>query len=244
MVRIHRRHWVITVVLVVLGVSAWGSWLARTGRADDYGRPSSLPFPASSASSPPTVPDVSWISMPSSQSTGNAEPTSLSMTVSSSEPVPVETHSLALAGLDDPMIFARRMVEVMLSYDGDTDFAARNDAVMAVAALPPIGSPPELAADLAAFTPTDDAAAKAASVVFTAQSVVPSAWAAGRITQLHMPSGSFAIDVTGIQSIRGATGGDGIPVAVTVGITGACPPTLVQCEIDQIFPNTVEQELG
>lgn len=240
-----RRHWILTLVLVVLGVSVWGSWLAETGRATHYADSSSLPFATSTSANIPPIPDLSQVLMTPSRPVGSAPSPSPSMTLPPASQVPGAPHALSLAGVTDPAVFARRVAILVLSYDADTDFAARTDAVMAVAALPPIGSPSELAADLAAFTPIGGAAAHAGSVVFTVRSVVSSAWAAGRIDALGLPSGSFAIDVTGTQVISADPAGrDSIPVAAVVGITGACPPALVQCEIDRIFPNTVEQELG
>src|SRR5699024_2959292 len=129
------------------------------------------------------------------RSSDSASPAPVSMT-SMTQPWPIPpTGQVSLTAVEDPIVFARRVARVVLSYDADTDFTARTDRLMTVAALPPIGAPSELAADLAGFTPHGDGAATAGSVVFTADSVVPSAWATGRIERLHLPSGSFAIDL-------------------------------------------------
>lgn len=114
---------------------------------------------------------------------------------------------------------------------------------MAVAALPPIGSPAELAADLRRFDPDPVTRFGGGKVTFFADSVEPSPWAAARLDRLGLPAGSFAIDLTGSQLLT-LPGHQPVSVSVTVGITGACPPALTQCEIDRIFPRTVAQELG
>lgn len=145
--------------------------------------------------------------------------------------------------MTDPLVFAGAVADVVLSYAPGEDPEARADAVLAVAALPPIGSPQELAADLDRLAPTPALGSSGATVEFAPDSVTPSAWAASRMDQLRLPLGSFAIDVTGTQIVT-VPGHDPVSISVTIGITGACPPALPQCEIDRIFPRTIAQELG
>lgn len=139
-------------------------------------------------------------------------------------------------------MFARRVASVLLSYDTGTDFAARTASVMAVAALPPLGNPAELKSDLTRYTPDPAAVGDGVSVRFAVDRVSVSAWAATRITRLHLPDGSFGIDVVGRQVIT-QPGTAAVTVSVTLGMTGACPPALAQCELDRVFPQTVRQEL-
>jgi hypothetical protein len=142
--------------------------------------------------------------------------------------------------MTSPAAFARSIAQVLLAYGPDVDFEARRDVVMAVAALPPLGSPDELSSDLFAFTPNP--VGDGGAVTFAPDSVALSLSATARITRLGLPAGSFAIDVAGSQTIT-MPGQRPVLVSVTMGITGACPPALTQCEIDRIFPRTIRQEL-
>lgn len=145
--------------------------------------------------------------------------------------------------MTDPLAFARAVARTVLTYAPGTDLAARTNAVMAVAAFPPIGSPTELAADLSGFDPDPQARYGGGTETFVADSISPSPWAAARLDQLGLPAGSFAIDVMGSQLLT-LPGHQPVSVSVTLGITGACPPALTQCEVDRIFPRAVAQELG
>lgn len=145
--------------------------------------------------------------------------------------------------MTDPVDFARAVADAVLTFAPGTDLDARADALMAVVALPPIGSPAELTADLRRFDPDPVTRYGAGTVTFIADSIAPSPWATGRLHRLGLPEGSFAIDVTGNQLLT-LPGHAPVKVSVVLGITGACPPALVQCEIDRIFPRTVAQELG
>ena len=275
-----RRHRLLWLAAAVLAASAWGSWLASTGRAADYGNGfAHVPFSQSASvpvSRPAGVPDVAEllvtspggaplsmataskvaasgtnhpVAPPASDVRSGAAATGSALSASSS----VDRSGVAgsgaavsspvdLAGMTDPLVFARAVAHAVLSFCPDTDLGARTDAVMAVAALPPIGSPSELAADLSGFDPDPVARHGGGTVTFIPDSIAPSPWATSRLDQLGLPAGSFAIDVTGNQLVN-LPGHQPLPVTVTVGITGACPPALVQCEIDRIFPRTIRQEL-
>lgn len=256
-----RRHRTLWIVAAVLGVSAWGSWLAATGRAIDYGG-GFAHFPASSAAAPaPDAPPVSrapaaGVTAPaavlSSRAAASAEPEPLvadppSRKAGASERPSVVAGPVSsrpvLAGMTDPVVFTRDLAGVVLSYGSGEEPSARADTVLAVAALPRLGSPSELAADLGRFAPTPTLVASGATVTFTPDSVAVSEWAAARIAQLRLPAGSFAIDVTGNQIVT-VPGHAPVSVAVTLGVTGACPPALSQCEVDRIFPRSIVQEFG
>ncbi len=256
-----RRHRALWIIAAVLGVSAWGSWLAATGRTIDYGT-GFAHFPASSVAAP--APDASRVSpapttgmtapaaVLASRAATSAEPELLvidppSRNAGAADPPgivagPVSTQP-TLAGMTDPLVFTRALADLVLSYGAGEEPSARADAVLAVAALPPLGSPSELAADLQRFAPAPTLVASGATVMFTPDSVAVSEWAAARIAQLRLPAGSFAIDVTGNQIVT-VPGHAPVSAAVTFGVTGACPPALSQCEVDRIFPRTIGQEFG
>jgi hypothetical protein len=253
-----RRHRALWVIAAVVGFSAWGSWLASTGRATDYGSGfAHAPFGASTAATAPLAPRVSRLVEPpmtspsaapnpttSANPVADAHPSPAAAPRSSSDPSAVAISLPAgLAGMTDPLVFARAVSDTVLAYPAGQDRAVRVDAVMAVAALPPIGSPQELAADLDRLAPAPALTASGATVSFSPDSATPSAWAASRIEQLRLPPGSFAIDVAGSQVVT-VPGHGPVTVSVTIGVTGACPPALVQCEVDRIFPRTVAAELG
>ncbi|MBN9607886.1 MAG: hypothetical protein BGO26_06675 [Actinobacteria bacterium 69-20] len=259
-----RRHRLLWLVAAVLAVSAWGSWLVATGRATDYGSGfAHVPLSTSAAapvSRAPGVPDVAELLMtsstpeplpttaavilPSVSVAGSRGSLSASAAIGNSDASGAAASSLAgLAGMTDPLVFARAVAHTVLTFSPRVDLGARTTAVMAVAALPPIGSPSELAADLRSFDPDPVARYGGGTVTFIPDSITPSPWAAARLDQLGLPAGSFAIDVTGNQLVT-YPGHQPVSVAVTIGITGACPPALTQCEIDRIFPRTVAQELG
>ncbi len=228
---VRRRHRLLYLVLAILAFSTWGLWLAHTGRATDYSDTAALGAAATAVTNTPAA------VAPAADSTVLA---SRSTAIGASATSRVGSSS-GLAGIADPAVFARRVAAVLLSYDTGTDFAARTASVMAVAALPPLGNPAELTTDLARYTPKP-AAGGGESVRFVADRVTVSAWAAARIAQLHLPDGSFGVDVTGRQTIT-QPGTAAVTVSVTLGITGACPPALAQCELDRVFPQTVRQEL-
>jgi hypothetical protein len=248
-----RRHRVLWLIAAVLAVSAWGSWLAATGRTPDYGS-GDWGFGASQTVSPPhasVASDVAELSITTVTTPAREADSKSAMasapSMSSDWPDGAASHAAVsspagLAGMTDPVAFARSIAQLLLAYGPRTDFAARGDAVMAVAALPPLGSPVELMSDLAALIPKATAAPADRTVTFTPDTVVPSTWATARLDQLGLPQGAFAIDVTGTQTIT-EQGEPPLPVSVTVGITGACPTALTQCEIDRIFPRTVQQAL-
>lgn len=258
-----RRHRLLWLIAAVLAVSAWGSWLVSTGRATDYGSGfAHVPFSTSAAvpvSLPPGVPDVAELLMTSPSAGPHPTTAAVKVAGSVSDPAAAPTTSAKrtegaasgvavsspddLAGMTDPFAFARAVADTVLTFSPGVDLGARADSVMAVAALPPIGSPAELAADLRRFDPDPVTRYGGGKVTFVADSVEPSPWAAARLDRLGLPAGSFAIDVTGSQLLT-LHGHQPESVAVTVGITGACPPALTQCEIDRIFPRTVAQELG
>jgi hypothetical protein len=253
-----RRHRVLWIVVAVLGISAWGSWLAESGRTIDYG--SGFASNPSASSATPTAGGSRASRAPSAGMTGPstgqdplatgiqrpglvvAGPPRSGGDDSGTTAASTASRSV-LAGVTDPLVFARALAGVVLSY-GPGDWPdGTADVVLAVAALPPIGSPQELAADLKRFTPDSALDSDGATVTFTADSAIPSAWAASRLAELGLPAGSFVIDVTGTQIIA-VPGHDPVSVAVTLGVSGACPPALMQCEVDRIFPRTVAQELG
>ena len=152
-----------------------------------------------------------------------------------------------LAGQTDPLVFARRLAVLVLSYDGWTDFDGRVSGVLWLAAPDPLGDAARLVSDLARYTPTGPVVAElrrvGERVVFTPDQVRVSAWAAARISALKLPTGSFGVDVTGHQTIT-APGAAPVAVSLQVGMTLACPPATGQCEIDRIYPGPLEQELG
>jgi hypothetical protein len=255
-----RRHRALWIAAAVVGFAAWGSWLASTGRATDYGSGfAHVPFAATAAASvspalsvprlvEPPMTSPSAVPRPaaaaaSADAAGHGAPAGPSTHEASGTAVADRPVSAGLAGITDPLVFARAVADTVLGYPAGQDHAARVDAVMAVTALPPIGSPEELAADLGQLAPAQALTASGATVSFLSDAVTPSAWAASRIEQLRLPPGSFAIDVTGSQVVT-VPGHDPVTVPVTIGITGACPPALTQCEIDRIFPRTVAEELG
>lgn len=257
-----RRHRLLWLIAAVLAVSAWGSWLASTGRATDYGDGfAHVPFSPSAsvpAARAPGVPDVAQRLVTSAPASPNPTTAAVSArsTVAPSVRSPSASEAMSgaaapgvaaslpadLAGMTDPLVFARAVAHTVLTFSPGMDLGARTTAVMAVAALPPIGSPSELAADLSGFDPDPVARQGGGTVTFAPDSISPSPWAASRLDQLGLPAGSFAIDVTGNQLVS-LPGHQPVSVAVIVGITGACPPALTQCEIDRIFPRTIRQEL-
>lgn len=257
-----RRHRALWIVAAVLGVSAWGSWLASSGRTTDYGGGATSLAPAAISKPAASPPDVAVVAgVPSAGMTDpGAGPHPQSSTASAPTLVVIADRTTAgagddggsvvvapsrsaLVGMTDSLAFAGAVANAVLSYGPGEDSDARADVVLAVAALPPIGSPQELAADLDRLAPAPALVSSGATVEFAPDSVAPSAWASSRMDQLRLPLGSFAIDVTGTQIVT-APGHDRVSVPVTIGITGACPPALTQCEIDRIFPRTIAQELG
>ncbi len=232
---VRRRHRLLYLVLAILAFSTWGLWLAHTGRATDYSNtvPVDKPDPAATA-----VTKTPGAATPAATSAVLA---SGSTAIGASATSRVGSSS-TLAGISEPAVFARRVASVLLSYDTGTDFTARAASVMAVAALPPLGNPAELKSDLARYTPDPAAVGDGVSVRFAVDRASVSAWAATRIARLHLPDGSFGIDVTGRQIIT-RLGMAAVTVSVTLGLTGACPPALAQCELDRVFPQTVRQEL-
>jgi hypothetical protein len=263
LVPLPRRHRVLWLIAAVLAFSAWGSWLAATGRTPDYADGfAHVPLSTSVAapvSRTPGVPDVAELLMTSSPAV--PRPTAVAARVHSTaagSPAAPATSAARpggsaagvavsppadLAAMTDPLAFARAVTRTVLTFSQRVDLAARTAAVMAVAALPPIGSPSELAADLTSFDPDPVTRYGGGTITFIPDAITPSPWAAARLDRLGLPAGSFAIDVTGNQLVT-YFGHQPVSVAVTVGITGACPPALTQCEIDRIFPRTVAQELG
>ncbi|MBN9608875.1 MAG: hypothetical protein J0I11_06095 [Actinobacteria bacterium] len=253
-----RRHRALWIAAAVLGVSAWGTWLASSGRTFDYGSGATSLAPAATPTPGASTPDVAVVaSMPSTGMTDlAAEPyphtSAPGLVVIADRPtagvgddegsVVVAAPRSDLAGVTDPLAFAGAVADVVLSFGPEED-PARADVVLAVAALPPIGAPQELAADLDRLAPAPALVSSGATVEFAPDLVAPSAWAAPRMDQLRLPLGSFAIDVTGTQIVT-VPGHDPVSISVTIGVTGACPPALPQCEIDRIFPRTVAQELG
>ena len=232
---VRRRHRLLYLVLAILAFSTWGLWLAHTGRATDYSDTVPVDAPARAARAVPRTPGAATPAAPS------IVPASASAPVRASATSPAGSSS-TLAGISTPTVFARRVASLLLSYDTGTDFAARTASVMAVAALPPLGNPAELKEDLTRYTPDPSSAGDGVSVRFAVDRVSVSAWAATRIARLHLPTGSFAVDVTGRQIID-RPGTAAVTVSVTLGMTGACPPALAQCELDRVFPQTVRQEL-
>lgn len=257
-----RRHRALWLIAAVLGVSAWGSWLASTGRTFDYGSGATSLAPAAISTPAASTPDAAIVaSVPSAGMTDPAAGPYPQLSAASAPGLVVIADrptgrpgdagaSLVvaaprsdLAGVTDPLVFAGAVADVVLSYGPGEKVVSRADAVLAVAALPPIGSPQELAADLDRLAPAPALVSSGVTVEFAPDSVTPSAWAASRMDQLRLPLGSFAIDVTGSQVVT-VPAHDPVSVMVTIGVTGACPPTLTQCEIDRIFPRTIAQELG
>ena len=229
---VRRRHRLLYLVLAILAFSTWGLWLAHTGRATDY----SDTVPVDAAARAVTNPSADAASADISTVFASASaPVRASATSSAGS-------SSTLAGISTPTVFARRVASLLLSYDAGTDFATRTASVMAVAALPPLGNPAELKEDLTRYTPNPAVAGDGVSVRVAVDRVSVSAWAATRIARLHLPTGSFAVDVTGRQIIT-QPGTAPVTVSVTLGMTGACPPALAQCELDRVFPQTVRQEL-
>jgi hypothetical protein len=237
-----RRHRILWLIAAVLAVSAWGYWLAATGRTPDYGDGKwGLGARQLSSSRAPVVATVAEPPM-TALAVGGDSRSAAGLSISPDALGPAVSSPAGLAGMTDPVAFARSIAQLLLANGPDTDFADRSDTVMAVAALPPLGSPSELTSDLAALTPKPTAAPAGRTVTFTHDTVEPSSWATAQFERLGLPQGAFAIDVTGTQTIN-TPGEQPLPVSVTVGVTGACPPALTQCEIDRIFPRTVQQAL-
>lgn len=238
---VHRRHRLLILVVIVLGVAAWGSWLAATGRTTSYGDGAALPAgpliatPAAAAPAGgahgPVVPSTAAPSSPAPK-TG--------MTTPSTVHDPAALPAVSLTGVTDPKVFAERIARLVFAYRPDTDFEARDAQVMAVAALPPLGDPTALASDLAKFTPdtATHTAAPTTPVSFRLDGASTSQWIATQAGRLHLPDGTFGVDVTGSQTITGPAGATEIPVLL--GVLGVCPPATVQCEIDRIFPQAVQ----
>lgn len=247
-----RRHRILWLVAIVLGVSAWGSWLAATGRTPGYGSQ----FDTTPAAAEPATHQVDGATLRIEQ----LEESQASFApIGTSGPLPAPVSSAAeippagaatsgdvvdfgLANMTDPLTFASAIAEAVFTSRPGVAFGARVEAVMAVAALPPLGSPTDLHADLLALAPDAGLGTSGARISFSADSVAVSPWGSARINQLHLPVGAFAIDVTGHQLID-VPGHDPVSVVVTAGMTGACPPALTQCELDRIFPRTVAAEL-
>jgi hypothetical protein len=247
-----RRQRILWLVAIVLRVYACGAWLAATGRTPGYGSQ----FDSTPAAEEPAAHSIDGLMSRVVQHEAAQEgPGPASITgpapapVSQSAEIPPagfttgrDAVDFGLAGMTDPLTFASAVADTVFTSRANVAFGVRVEAVMAVAALPPLGSPTDLHADLLAFAPDAGLGSSGAAISFSADSVAVSPWGSARISQLHLPVGAFAIDVTGHQLID-VPGHDPVSVTVTVGMTGACPPALMQCELDRIFPRTVAAEL-
>ena len=143
--------------------------------------------------------------------------------------------------------FARKVATLLLTYDANTDFAARNTDLLRAAAPSPYGDPTGLAETLAAYTPTgaglDSIRTTDTTVTVSLSEVSVSDWAARKLAARGASSGVYGIDITATQTISTRNAAP-TQVPVRMGLTVACPPAVAFCTLAGVFPQFVEDALG
>ena len=135
------------------------------------------------------------------------------------------------------LTFAERVASALFSYSPTTDFQARNADLMELALPVPLGDSAGLQTDLARYTPTGAALAairsQATVATFKAQTVSVSQWAAKRLQDIGAQSGTYGIDVVGVQTIT-TKGQSPVMLSVSMGLTVACAPAVTFCGLDRV----------
>ena len=143
--------------------------------------------------------------------------------------------------------FAQRVATSLLAYDWQTDFQARNDDLMLLAAPDPYGERTGLEQDITKMTPTGAALTaiqqQGSAVTFGSVQVQESAWARQRLTANGAPAGAHGMDVSGIQTFKEA-GQTPTSAPVTISMVVVCPPTTQVCTLTRIYPGTLQDALG
>jgi len=147
------------------------------------------------------------------------------------------TDSILVGGQTNQLVFAEKVSTAMLSYGPATDFQARNADVMEVALPSPLGDSAGLTTDLQRYTPTGTALSQirsaATTATFRVQTVSISQWAAQKLQDIGAQSGTYGIDVVGVQIIT-ARASAPVSLSVSMGLTVACAPAVSFCGLDRI----------
>lgn len=147
------------------------------------------------------------------------------------------TDSTLVGGQTNQLVFAEKVATALFSYGPATDFPARNADVMEVALAAPLGDSAGLTTDLQRYTPTGGALSQirssGTSATFKVQTVSISQWAAQKLQDIGAQSGTYGIDVVGVQTIT-ARGSAPVSLSVSMGLTVACAPAVSFCGLDRI----------
>ncbi len=147
------------------------------------------------------------------------------------------TDSTLVGGQTNQLVFAEKVASALFSYTPATDFQVRNSDVMEVALPSPLGDSAGLTTDLQRYTPMGAALRQIRSsgttATFKVQTVSISQWAAQKLQDIGAQSGTYGIDVIGVQTIR-ARGSAPASLSVSMGLTVACAPAVSVCGLDRI----------
>ncbi len=162
---------------------------------------------------------------------------SLAVTSPSYLPGSDPTDSTLVGGQTNQLVFAEKVATALFSYSPSTDFPARNADVMEVALPSPLGDSAGLTTDLQRYTPMGTALSQIRSAgttaTFKVQTVSISQWAAQKLHDIGAQSGTYGIDVVGVQTIT-ARGSAPVSLSVSMGLTVACAPAVSYCGLDRI----------
>lgn len=147
------------------------------------------------------------------------------------------TDSTLVGGQTNQLVFAEKVATALFSYGPATDFQVRNADVMEVALPSPLGDSAGLTTDLQRYTPTGAALSQVRSsgttATFRMQTVSISQWAAQKLQDIGGQSGTYGIDVVGVQTLK-TRGSAPISLSVSMGLTIACAPAVSFCGLDRI----------
>lgn len=147
------------------------------------------------------------------------------------------TDSTLVGGQTNQLVFAQKVATALFSYRPATDFQVRNADVMEVALPPPLGDSAGLTTDLQRYTPTGAALSQirtsSTTATFKVQTVSISQWAAQKLQDIGAQSGTYGIDVVGVQTIT-TKGSAPVSLSVSMGLTVACAPAVSFCGLDRI----------
>jgi len=147
------------------------------------------------------------------------------------------TDSTLVGGQTNQLVFAEKVATALFSYGPATDFPARNADVMEVALAAPLGDSAGLTTDLLRYTPTGTALnqirSSGTTSTFRVQTVAISQWAVQKLQDIGAQSGTYGIDVVGVQTIT-ARGSAPVSLSVSMGLTVACAPAVSFCGLDRI----------
>lgn len=147
------------------------------------------------------------------------------------------TDSTLVGGQTNQFLFAEKVATAVFSYGSATNFQVRNADVMEVALPSPLGDSAGLTTDLQRYTPTGAALSQIRSsgttATFKVQTVSISQWAAQKLQDIGAQSGTYGIDVLGVQTIT-TRGSAPVSLSVSMGLTIACAPAVSYCGLDRI----------